>query len=389
MSPPASDIFSVKAIPGAGRGIIASHDISKDTTVLNSEPPIAHVLFHEYRKEVCAQCFLYDRGRTLRVKDHGTGKVFCSGRCQQAWVDHTGEQGYKAWQDLHHYIQTKRKGGKGSGGISLVDHRPNAEEIYRSWAKAEKHVSSRMEAGHTLDYPGRAQAKGAVASSIDPDILGYLLSGILYHYQQPDRWREAVLTLVMHDEPYSTTHDLETHCNSFVQLSSIMSASLLGSCTVQVCRALAAVSSHNAFGIRSGGEDGEEYMGYGVYPSASYFNHSCRPNVAKQRIDNAWKFWVTEDVRQGEELCISYLGGDEKDLNVRQRRGHLWEVWGFVCECVRCQREGGASQTVDETISTPVHSSGRFEACGELAILQGLPCVNRHIDTVLFSSPTQ
>ncbi|KAK0284494.1 Histone-lysine N-methyltransferase set-6 [Friedmanniomyces endolithicus] len=290
MSPPTSDLFSVKTIPGAGRGIIANCEISKDTTVLNSEPPVAHVLFREYRKEVCAQCFLYDRGH----------------------------------------------------------HRPNIEEIDQRWKKAQgeadEHVRSRSDTSNALNDPGRKQAKRAVASSIDSDILGYLLSGILYHDQQPDRWREAVLTLAMHDEPYSTTHDLEAHCNSFAQLSSIMPVSLLRTCTVQICRALAAVSSHNAFGIRSGGEDGEEYMGYGVYPSASCFNHSCHPNVAKQRVGNVWRFWVTEDVRQEDELCISYLGGDEKDLNVRQRRGHLQEVWGFVCECARCQREAKASQ---------------------------------------------
>ncbi|KAK1821740.1 Histone-lysine N-methyltransferase set-6 [Friedmanniomyces endolithicus] len=334
MSPPASDLFSVKTIPGAGRGIIANCEVSKDTTVLNSEPPVAHVLFREYRKEVCAHCFLYDRGRTLRVRDYDTGKVFCSASCQREWVDHTGEHGYRAWQDLHRLIQTKRKSGKSSGGISLTDHRPDIEEIDRRWEKAQgeadEYVRTRSDTSNALDDTGRKQAKGAVASSIDPDILGYLLSGILYHDQQPDRWRAAVMTLAMHDEPYATTHDLEAHCNSFVQLSSII--------------ALAAVSSHNAFGIRSGGEDGEEYMGYGVYPSASYFNHSCHPNVAKQRVGTVWKFWVTEDVRQGEELCISYLGGDEKDLNVRQRRGHLQEVWGFVCECARCQREGKASQ---------------------------------------------
>ncbi|KAK0342563.1 Histone-lysine N-methyltransferase set-6 [Friedmanniomyces endolithicus] len=334
MSPPASDLLSVKTIPGAGRGIIANCEISKDTTVLNSEPPVAHVLFREYRKEVCAHCFLYDRGRTLRVKDHDTGKVFCSASCRQGWVDYTGEQGRSAWRDLYHLIHMKNKGGKGSSGISLTDHRPGIEEIDRRWEKAQRgadeYVRTRSDTSNALGDTGRKQAKGALASSIDPDILGYLLSGILHHDQQPDRWREAVMTLAMHDEPYSTTHDLEAHCNSFVQLCSIMPVSLLRSCTIEVCRALAAASSHNAFGIRSGGEDGEEYMGYGVYPSASYFNHSCHPNVAKQRVGNVWRFWVTEDVRQGDELCISYLGGYEKDLNVRQRRGHLQEVWGFV-----------------------------------------------------------
>ncbi|TKA62034.1 hypothetical protein B0A55_10885 [Friedmanniomyces simplex] len=347
MSPPTADLFSVETIPGAGRGILASCYIPKDTIVLTGEPPAAHVLFREYRKEVCAQCFLYDRGRTLRVKDHDTGKVFCSASCQQKWVDHTGELGDGAWQDLHHFIHAKSKGGKEASGISLTDHRPDVGEIDGGWsqAKAEADVRMRKAIDGASRPPGRKQTKAAVASStIDPDILGYLLSGILAHHQQPNQWREDVLALAMHKEPYTTTHDLEAHCTSFVHLSGIMPVELHESCTIEVCRALAAVSSHNAFGIRSGSEDGEEYMGYALYPSASYFNHSCDPNVAKQRVGNAWRFWVVRDVQQGEELCISYLGGDEKDLNVRQRRAHLREVWGFACECARCRREATSSQ---------------------------------------------
>ena len=78
-------------------------------------------------------------------------------------------------------------------------------------------------------------------------------------------------------------------------------------------------------------------MGYALYPSASYFNHSCKPNVAKVRVGNTWRFWVPKDVARGEQLCISYLGGDEKDLTTAERRVRLKDVWSFVCECEGCK----------------------------------------------------
>lgn len=80
-------------------------------------------------------------------------------------------------------------------------------------------------------------------------------------------------------------------------------------------------------------------MGWAIYPTASYFNHSCRPNINKRRIGSAWEFTTAESLPEGEQCCISYLGGDEKELTVTERRQRLKEAWGFTCMCQRCQHE--------------------------------------------------
>jgi hypothetical protein len=150
----------------------------------------------------------------------------------------------------------------------------------------------------------------------------------------------------MDEEPYRSHHDLEAHCQAFLQLYSLIPQELLGSCTSCVCRTLASAGSHNAFGIRAGSEDGEEYMGYGIYPSASYFNHSCSPNIIKRRLGRTWEFMAGRDIEKGEECCITYLGGDEEDLNVLERRARLSVVWNFECMCKRCTGEAKSeSQT--------------------------------------------
>lgn len=79
-----------------------------------------------------------------------------------------------------------------------------------------------------------------------------------------------------------------------------------------------------------------ENLGSAMYPSASYFNHSCEPNVLKMRQGRTIRFVTSRDIHKGEELCISY--GDT-DREVGERRRMLKEWWGFDCDCIRCRRE--------------------------------------------------
>src|ERR1700761_6445158 len=69
MSDPSS-LFVIQDIPNAGRGVVASLPISKDALVLRTSAPAVDVIFWQYRKEVCTNCFHYDRGRTLPVREN-------------------------------------------------------------------------------------------------------------------------------------------------------------------------------------------------------------------------------------------------------------------------------------------------------------------------------
>ncbi|KDQ53917.1 hypothetical protein JAAARDRAFT_197024 [Jaapia argillacea MUCL 33604] len=104
-------------------------------------------------------------------------------------------------------------------------------------------------------------------------------------------------------------------------------------------RELQARDAGNSFGIwqqPSGGES--EMFGWGIWVSASFFNHSCDPNVHKVRNGRIFEFYTSSDVEEGEELCISY-GFIDDDLDVKERREGLKESWYFECECSRCLEE--------------------------------------------------
>lgn len=50
-----------------------------------------------------------------------------------------------------------------------------------------------------------------------------------------------------------------------------------------------------------------KYIGVQLFPTASYFNHSCDSNVRVVQTGTLLTFTARRDISQGEELCISYI----------------------------------------------------------------------------------
>lgn len=81
----------------------------------------------------------------------------------------------------------------------------------------------------------------------------------------------------------------------------------------------------------------------GLYAVASLFNHSCSPNVAVKSPSfsgHEQTFVATRDIKQGEELFVSYH--DESD--VKSRRRYLHKSYYFWCKCPRCTKEATGMQ---------------------------------------------
>jgi SET and MYND domain-containing protein len=95
----------------------------------------------------------------------------------------------------------------------------------------------------------------------------------------------------------------------------------------------------NSFGIWDTPDDVtdvSELLGFAVYPQATFFNHSCSPNVAKCRVGATLKFTTTTNVLSQTPLTIAY-GNVDAPVSVRRRR--LLENYFFECGCRRCVRE--------------------------------------------------
>lgn len=335
---PKSSDFIVRETVNAGRGVYASRDLPAGTHILTTSPdlsPTAYVVLRAHRREVCTFCFAYDRGREWKIRPAKTNLAFCSQDCYDRWVARYGE----AATETHELVEaTIQQHLKRCQEIEMTESFYNAHEAQKLWQHAVE-VGQSLHEARLSTKPSKLQKKILQQhreAPMDPDILSFLLSTALVG----DSPTSALMSLADNPAVYETA-SLNDHIQAYHLLLAVVPTAVLPSVRADLCHEYVSRASHNAFSIRptADGDHSGEFLGYGVWPEASFFNHSCGPNVRKTREGRQWSFWTIRDVKEGDELCITYLGGEEKELNVGQRRERLKTEWGFVCGCKRCGEE--------------------------------------------------
>lgn len=338
---PSSEYYTIRDTPYSGRGIFATKPIPAQTPLLTADDLTATIIYRDYRREVCLQCFAYDRGVAWPLRDPTTGLVFCSKRCRNAWFAKHDKICVRAHEAVESLLKSKLRKDAGDDVMMSTDGAeggpPGAAEIERAW-KIARNEGRRILNARTSLEPTKAELKalrGALSKPCDSQVLPYLLSAVEVAYGEPEAW-ETVLELKATPTPYRNTTVLESHVTGYLQLLAILPVQLLDFCTPAILQASVDRDAHNSFGLRSLDDDGDEMFGFGVWACASYFNHHCSPNVSKRREGRVWKFWAARDIQEGEELCITYLGSDTKGMPVLERRAKTMETWAFECGCQRC-----------------------------------------------------
>jgi hypothetical protein len=80
-------------------------------------------------------------------------------------------------------------------------------------------------------------------------------------------------------------------------------------------------------------------LGIGVWPLASYFNHSCRPNACIDNCGRQIRIVAIDGIAAGVEVTIAYVDGC---CPRRARREKLLRVYGFECSCARCLEQASS-----------------------------------------------
>lgn len=340
---PVSPLFEVRDTSKAGRAVFATQDIPAGTLLWRADDLTVSVLLREYRREVCGHCFEYDYGRDLSVRDQAVGFAFCSGECQTKWKQETGAVGVQAWTEVEKLVKKRSKEDNEMVETDLP--RPNEEEIARAWeetrAQAELIRTARTagldgHAGAPVTKQHRRAVQRALQQPIQPDVMSFCVGGVIARHNSPRKW-DNLLSLAVDPTPYSNADNLAAFARSYLHLLAVLPPPLLPLLTPESLRLLCSRDSHNSFGIRSLEDEGSEFFGYGCWPGASYFNHSCAPNVEKRRESRAWEFRAARDVGAGEEINITYLGGEERSMSREERMATLRRNWGFDCGCGRCR----------------------------------------------------
>ncbi|TDZ30665.1 putative protein lysine methyltransferase SET6 [Colletotrichum spinosum] len=349
---PASALFEIRDTPTAGRAVFASQNIPASTLLWRADDLTLSTLLREYRREVCGWCFAYDYGRDLTPRDAGVGFAFCSAACRDTWRRETGPLGVQVWTAVEALVKKRSKEDDGLVDVDTV--KPSETEIAQGWgdvaAQADLIRAARMaelpppetqlpeggKGGATKQQ--RKAVQKALQQPISPDVLSYCAGGVVSRYINPGKW-DNLLSLAVDTTPYRSADDLRAFTRSYLHLLAVLPLPLLPLVTPETLLLMSSRDNHNAFGIRSLEDEGSEFFGYGCWPGASYFNHSCDPDVFKRREGRVWEFRAGRDVASGEELNITYLGGEEKEWDRKKRRATLKRNWGFECACKRCVGE--------------------------------------------------
>ncbi|KAG8453241.1 hypothetical protein GDO86_000029, partial [Hymenochirus boettgeri] len=109
--------------------------------------------------------------------------------------------------------------------------------------------------------------------------------------------------------------------------------------------------------------------GSGLYMLQSCCNHSCVPNAEASFPDNNFLLHLiaVEDIKPGEEICISYLDCCQRDRSRHSRHKILRENYLFVCSCPKCLEQAG---DLDVTSEEEEDDDGELEGEPEDAELE-------------------
>ena len=346
---PTSSLFDVQETPTSGRGVFATQLIPTGTQLLACSDLVYGLVFREYRREVCNWCFRYEQGDILPVRENRAALVWCTEECRDAWMEEHGKVGVDAFAAVEDLSRKQAKmvvkaeeeaGLLPTGSATATAIQPTPEDIETAWIAAET-TADLIRSARYSNKPSKPERKAiaqALSSKIDSIVINHAISSLIASTSHPPAW-QTVQDLYASPQPYISTEQLQTHLTTYFQLLALLPLKLLPMCTRSTLITAIDRDAHNSFGIRSLDDDASEMFGYGTWPSASYWNHSCSPNILKRRVGRTWTFTTSRDVMEGEELCITYLGGEEEELDVKARRDMLWKAWKFVCGCTRCKVE--------------------------------------------------
>eukprot|EP00933_Yihiella_yeosuensis_P062098 TRINITY_DN65025_c0_g1_i1.p1 TRINITY_DN65025_c0_g1~~TRINITY_DN65025_c0_g1_i1.p1 ORF type:complete len:517 (-),score=69.58 TRINITY_DN65025_c0_g1_i1:245-1795(-) len=96
-------------------------------------------------------------------------------------------------------------------------------------------------------------------------------------------------------------------------------------------------------------EHSEDPEGYSAYFVSSMMSHSCQPNaIWHEGPEGLHIVRARMDIKQGEELCISYLAEDVLLHSIYERRRSLKKTKRFTCSCERCTDKPNSNSHIDD-----------------------------------------
>ncbi|GAA5804966.1 hypothetical protein HPULCUR_010476 [Helicostylum pulchrum] len=388
-------LLEISVLPGKGRGYRATSDIPIGT-VLHVSDPLATTLSQEWTPETCLWCFDFAYPKKQKTKaltepekltlslqwsvapKHLSFKdmLFCSHTCKLSCQTSLSSDWIPTLA-MHYRLDCEFKNT--CNNLPITKAAPiepefskhidlNNDEALSTWLN---------QAWACLTDPLDLSKKDLHDSDLS---MSRLIGACILRSQNAPTLFQDLLVIQNNELSHFRTHfnaslyptnpqQLPLHCTKEVYLSLIPddlldvmalycffarsmtkplhNVPLISGITHNLFRSIFFRERANSFGLwemgsdevanaTGGVSDDLELLGFGIYPSAVYFNHSCDANVIKVRDGRSMKFISRRMIDEGEEACISYGSVDD---DVRSRRQRLLEHYHFICQCTRCTQE--------------------------------------------------
>ncbi|TPX31358.1 hypothetical protein SmJEL517_g05310 [Synchytrium microbalum] len=351
----------IKREPSLGLYAVSSHPLKQGDLVLEARPYGLSII-HEERKRVCHTCYTIALNKYALSCTECTSVYYCSSSCQDLKQPHHTEFECTAMVDLS-----------------------NLGPVYRKHAKKVYTIVSKLN--------GMLLEDAEVYSALDIQDLGRFVLGMISRRNAPDDQAgvsyKDVTKLIRNVESldrierqqleylYGLLKTLPHSSNNNDTPSQHFTTLLTNHYTLDDFINLICIRTCNGFGLWS--FEGTS-AGFGIYPAASYFNHSCKPNLMRDtgiKLHNPSsssdsnvttfldaeprvKFFALHDMEEGAALYHSYI---DFTLPRRERQELLRDGYYFECGCERCVNE---DEGWIRTYSCPGCSSARIPGydCG-------------------------
>lgn len=102
-------------------------------------------------------------------------------------------------------------------------------------------------------------------------------------------------------------------------------------------RRLIKITITNSFGMNMKTADAKRdiEIGCGTFPFASFFNHSCAPNIFRVAVDNKLVFIVARPIAKNQQLFVCYRNHFMIEPR-HKRQEELLKSYQFKCSCEAC-----------------------------------------------------
>ena len=303
-------MFEMRSHPVKGRGLYATRLIRGGEIVIEDEPVLA-IASPDHAHNTCCICMRLVSGAETMTTCGGCNQaVFCDESCKQMGISSHWLHGTDVC-NAYRALQGRGLGAEDQATLRFLVHALSLREA-RSQDSLDKYQQLLSLCGtptvlemHTIGRLSPILAD-LLGCSANPSALGTA---------------EELASLLRKDQ-----------LNSYGLLASVLP---------------------EEDEARKKGSNGRILRGSGVYALASMINHECNPNVC--RFDPGFpaaspsvhparlSFRAMHDLPAGSEITQSYC---PLDWTFEERQGQCREVYGFTCNCPRCQLE--ATEVADD-----------------------------------------